>query len=197
MITRDVLSINVKKEILSLLDNDKCIIFPTETVYGILALYNSPVAQKKIFELKQRPREKQLQILLADISLIAEFFNFKLEPLAEKIAQRFFPGALTLVIYDEKGKSYGFRIPKHKELFDLLSYISKPIVATSCNIHGEEDCKSFSQVTDLFAGYPLLAFDGGDCEHQISSTVVEVRNNKINILREGVISKELILECCS
>ena len=196
MIIRDSLTIEVKQEILSLFNSDECIVFPTETVYGLLAFYDNIVAQEKIFILKQRPREKNLQILLPDIAVIDEYFHFKLEPLAEKLAKEFFPGGLTLVVYDKEDNSYGFRVPNHKQLLDLLIYVNKPLVATSCNIHGNKDCTSFCQVKDLWGEHHLLPFifDGGDCKYKMSSTVVEVKNHQINILREGIIPSNKILK---
>lgn len=118
--------------------------FPTETVFGIGALLSQPRAIKKIFKLKNRPLSKPLQILVASLeqAQILGIFNDQ----ALKLAKKYWPGPLTLVVQKKKivpklvtggTIKVGLRVPNHRTILELIKKCG-PIVATSANIAGAQ-----------------------------------------------------------
>ena len=118
--------------------------FPTETVYGIGASIKQPKAIKRIFKIKKRPKNKPLQVLIANLSQAKRLGKFNKE--AEKFAKNHWPGPLTLVVYKKKtvpklvtggSLKVGLRVPAHSAILKLIKK-SGPIVATSANKAGEK-----------------------------------------------------------
>lgn len=131
------------------------IAFPTETVFGIGALLSKPKAIKKLFKIKNRPRSKPFQILIAGMKQAEELGKFN-EP-AQKLAKKYWPGPLTLVVYKKKTVSklvtggtakVGLRIPDHKTILSLLKKTG-PMVATSANQAGEAPAVSAQKVKEM------------------------------------------------
>ncbi len=128
------------------------IAFPTETVFGIGALINKPKAIRNIYKIKKRPKSKPLQVLVANLQEAQKLGIFNEEAL--KLAQKYWPGPLTLVVYKTKltpksicggTNKVGIRIPKHRTILQLLK-ICGPIVATSANISDEKPALTAKEV---------------------------------------------------
>jgi len=120
------------------------IAFPTETVYGLGALLTKPKAIARIYKIKQRPRSKPLQVLIANFRQAKELGVF--DARAMTYAKKHWPGPLTLVVYKTRkvpaivsagGKTVGLRIPAHRTILNLIRRVG-PIAATSANIAGEK-----------------------------------------------------------
>ena len=146
------------------------IIIPTETVYGIAADATNKSAVDKIFAIKKRSSSKPLQILVKNIRQAKRYaiFNEKAEMLAEK----YFPGALTLILNEKEGsnisknihstdKSLGIRIPDHKILTELFEYIDFPLACTSANISSEKPIIDFRAAKEIFEDMVDFTIDGG------------------------------------
>lgn len=155
------------------------IIFPTETVYGIAALASNEKGIKRIYEIKKRPSDKPLQILIADFKQV-EMLASEISIKARELMKKYWPGPLTLVFKGKSGGSVGIRMPKHDLLLKLIKETG-PLAATSANLSGEPDPTSADQVK-IEAD---LLIDGGKCKLGEASTVVDVSVDPPLILREG------------
>ena len=174
------------------------IIFPTETVYGIgaNALYKNSV--QKIYDVKERPGEKPLSIMVSDIDKISDYAIISNE-IEKKIIENFMPGPITIVLkrkekvldYVSSGKdTIGVRIPDNKIILEILKKAGVPIVAPSANISGKPSGIIFEDILKDFNGKVDVCVNGGECKLAEPSTIVQVIDNKINILRQGKIKLE-------
>lgn len=177
------------------LKKGEVLIIPTETVYGIAADATNKSAVTRIYEIKGRSFDKPLQLMVANLKMAEEFllFNHK----AKSIAEKFLPGALTMVLEKKpdtnlvkeinlKDNSIGLRIPDHDVLLKLLNTIDFPIVATSANISGATDPINVDEAINNLAERNIkFALDGGKCSISKPSTVADFRDGDIKILRQG------------
>ena len=183
------------KTALQSLRNGGIVVFPTDTVYGIGCDPYNKDSVDKVYKIKKRDRAKGFPILgysKEDLEKIVEF-----DKLANKIVKRFWPGQLTIIlplIDEELKKSLGMndkiavRVPDNKCISSLLKEC-KLIVGTSANISTTSSFVEPKECGDSITGYDLL-LDGGLINSSGESTIVEIKNNKIKILRQGVISEE-------
>lgn len=186
------------KTVIPQIHRDDVIVFPTDTVYGIGASIDSDIALKKIFEVKNRPSEKSLIILCANVEQMEEIVG----PLNEqvvKLVEEFLPGGLTLIlnafkpISDEitRGKkTIGVRIPDHPVALELLKALG-PLATTSANISGEPNPTKVELSNPLISRVDYV-IDGGETKGQIPSTILDCSGQDLSILRQGAISEEEI-----
>lgn len=188
----DARKIDLKKiqEAASLLSVGKVIIFPTETVYGLAAARSQEEAVARIYELKQRPREKPLSWHLVDYDdLNAQ--GIKLSPLVKELSWRFLPGPITLIVPGEEGKSLGLRFPDHPVARIFIDAVGEPVLATSVNISGEEAMASGKRAARVFDGRVDLVLDCGVTRYGAESTVVDFTVSPPAILRRGPLADEV------
>ena len=182
---------------IEVLRNEGIVIFPTETVYGIGANAYCEKSVKKIYEIKERPEEKPLSILVSNIDEITKYaiINNSIE---EKIIKNFMPGPITIILEKKSGvfdyiasgkNTIGIRIPDNKIILKILENLKLPIVAPSANISGHPSGIELSEILPDFENKVDICIDGGKSELSESSTIVQVVDNKINILRQGKILK--------
>ncbi|PIS31466.1 threonylcarbamoyl-AMP synthase [Candidatus Saganbacteria bacterium CG08_land_8_20_14_0_20_45_16] len=125
---------NKLKTAIKTLKSGGVIIFPTETVFGIGACLDKPRAINRIFKIKKRPKNKPLQILVANLKQAQELGKFCKKTLAFAIKN--WPGPYTLIVPAQKGKkTIGLRIPDHQTILRLIRKVG-PIAATSTNLSG-------------------------------------------------------------
>jgi L-threonylcarbamoyladenylate synthase len=179
---------------------------PTDTVYGLAAALDRPDAIARLYALKGRPLEKAIPILLsepADISLVAS----AVPPEAERLAARFWPGALTLVVPARPGlpsevtsvgasgdPTVAVRIPDQQLARAIIAAAGGALAVTSANRSGEAPCRSAAEVAALGSAAPDLVIDGGPVAGGVPSTIVAIGSGGITILREGAIDPELLAE---
>ena len=171
---------------------------PTETVYGLAGSVFSSSALKKIFQIKKRPLFNPLIVHCADVGQMSQFHNVN-SLLLNKLIAYFSPGPLTFILSKTKmvhslitaGQvKVGLRIPQHPLTLKLIKKTTA-LCAPSANLFGQLSPTRAEHVYDIFKGaVPVL--DGGECKVGIESTVLEpdFKNNLLNILRPGLISKE-------
>ncbi|MEA2012122.1 MAG: L-threonylcarbamoyladenylate synthase [Verrucomicrobiota bacterium] len=167
------------------------IIIPTETVYGIACLWNNDAGKQRIFRIKKRPADKKLQILVGSIVMskqVTDAFRGK----ALKLAEKFWPGPLTIVVEEASGASYGFRYPDYSLVQDIIHLLGAPLAATSANISGEIPPKNPEDYGNTLGEPVDLLINAGTIKNGVPSTVVSVIDDKVEILREGFISEEKI-----
>jgi len=171
------------------------VIFPTDTVYGIGCDPYNQKAVLSLYKIKKREKTKPLPVIgysKKELEKIAEF-NDK----AEKIAEMFWPGPITLIlkVKDENikkslglGKKIAVRVPNNQCVLSLLKEC-KLLVATSANISGTTPLTDPNDCKRNLNGYDLL-IDGGILSDNGESTIVEIDRNKVRIVRGGSISEE-------
>lgn len=170
------------------------VVFPTDTVYGIGCDPRNPKAVDAIYKIKKRDESKNLPVLgysKKEISKIAIF-----DKLSDKIADSFWPGPITLVLKlkdDEINKSMkldgkiAVRVPNHPCVLSLLKEC-KIIVGTSANHSGNTPLSDSKEVLENFSGFDVF-IDGGKISNSNESTVVEIVEGDLKILRPGKITK--------
>ena len=171
------------------------VIFPTDTVYGIGCDPYNQKAVLSLYKIKKREKTKPLPVIgysKKELEKIAEF-NDK----AEKIAEMFWPGAITLIlkVKDENikkslglGKKIAVRVPNNQCALSLLKEC-KLLVATSANISGTTSLTDPNDCKRDLNGYDLL-IDGGILSDNGESTIVEIDENKLRVVRSGSVSEE-------
>lgn len=166
-----------------LVKRGEVIAFPTDTVYGLMAL---PTAANRIFEIKRRPAEKQLIAMAASLESIRALVS--LTPLAEEYARRHWPGPLTLVLRRKsggEGETLGVRVPDHPVALALLRAIEQPVLTTSANLSG----RAAALVAEEVALDGLAAIvDGGRAPGGIPSTVVDLTGDEARLIRAGPVT---------
>ncbi|MEO2264722.1 MAG: L-threonylcarbamoyladenylate synthase [Nitrosopumilus sp.] len=186
------------KKAVEIINQGGIIIFPTDTVYGIGCNPYNKKSVEKIYDIKSRNISKPFPIL-AYSKEIAEKIAF-FDEYSKKIVEQFWPGPLTIILKltDENLKKslnvvdkIAIRVPNHKCTLDLLKKCNF-LVGTSANISGQlsstnpDECLKNMQNYDIFV-------DGGIITSKAESTIIEIENKKIKIIRKGSISKEEIL----
>jgi L-threonylcarbamoyladenylate synthase len=164
------------------------VVFPTETVYGLGANLLDKRAVEKIYKIKDRPRNKPLTVHVADTASIRKITG-KIPLRAAKLMERYWPGPLTVILRDRRGKKTGFRMPDNKIAFALIKKAGVPVVAPSANISGNRPPTDAREVLRDLDGKVDIVIDGGKTALGIESTVVDMTGRKPKVLREGAISR--------
>jgi L-threonylcarbamoyladenylate synthase len=178
-----------------IIKNGGVIMFPTQHLYGLGAAALNIDAVDKIFEMKQRPYNKPLLVLIHEQKDLTELVQ-EIPSTAIRIMEYFWPGALTIVFKAKKvlpknltagTGSIGIRMPRHPVALALAKALNSPITATSANITGNSGCSQVSDIDPLIAHKLDLILDAGPLKGGIGSTVVDVTHAFPKILREGAI----------
>jgi len=183
----------------SIVKNGGVIVFPTDTLYGIGCDPYDEKAVDKIFKIKNRDKINPLPILASSVVDIERIVL--LSRTAKKLAQIYWPGALTIIVplRDKKisdnlraGKmSVGVRVPNNVCVLSLLKDC-KYLTGTSANKSGEPGCKSFSEVlSSSLRGFDAV-LDGGEVEEGVQSTIVDLTGQHPRVIREGAIVSQAI-----
>ena len=162
---------------------------PTETVYGLMAIWKSADARQEIYRLKHRPADKRLQMLAPDVET-AVMAGLKPNAMLKKIGDAFWPGPLTVIVEANDGDTIGLRIPNHPFILKLLRELGEPLAATSANLSGTPAAVTSSAAVANLDGRPALLIDGGEVTVTggASSTVVSIVGGDLKILRQGPVT---------
>jgi len=167
--------------------------FPTETVYGLGANYFSESAMDKIYEVKERPRNKPLTVTITNIDTLHEFVD-NISIFEQVLMERFWPGPLTLIFRARNGQKLGVRMPKNRIAQELLREANVPIALPSANLSGYKAPQAAEEVIKYLNGKIDIILDGGPTDFGIESTVLDVSEFPFRILREGAIRKSQIAD---
>ncbi|MBM4212173.1 MAG: threonylcarbamoyl-AMP synthase [Gammaproteobacteria bacterium] len=179
----------------TLLRAGELVAFPTETVYGLGADARNPVALRKVYALKGRPATHPLILHLLSVDELASWAA-EVPPMALRLAARFWPGPLTLVLRRAAGvadeltggqDTIAVRVPAHPVARALLAAFGSGIAAPSANRYGRVSPTCAAHVREEFP-QDLLVLEGGDCEVGLESTIVSLVGSTPQLLRPGVIS---------
>ncbi|MFK7788382.1 MAG: L-threonylcarbamoyladenylate synthase [Phycisphaeraceae bacterium] len=178
---------------------------PTETVYGLAADALNVAAVAKVFEAKQRPSFDPLIVHVPDREQASKLAVFNEQ--AERLAQAFWPGPMTLVLSRRRGANdepivpdlvtagldaVGLRVPDHPVALALLSETQRPLAAPSANTFGSISPTLAQHVVDELGNKVGVVLDGGPCDRGVESTVVRVTDAGVEVLRLGALPVELI-----
>jgi L-threonylcarbamoyladenylate synthase len=174
---------------------------PTETVYGLAAAALNPIAVAKIFEAKNRPRFDPLIVHLPNRKWLEKITDVQAgdRQLVDKLIDRFWPGPFTMVLSKREAvpdivtaglESVAVRISAHHEFDKIVGELGQPVAAPSANRFGRVSPTLAQHVLDELEGRIPLILDAGPTQHGIESTIVAVRDGKIEILRRGPITDE-------
>ena len=183
------------RQALDVLANGGLVVFPTDTVYGLAASAFSARGIDQLFQAKERQTDKAIAVLLASPADLAQV-TINMPALALILAERFWPGPLTLVVPRHPDMpenispwpTIGVRMPDHPVALALLRR-SGPLAVTSANLSGFPSRTTAAQVWQQLHGRVDLILDGGETFGGMPSTVVDCTSPELKVLREGPLSK--------
>lgn len=179
------------------------VVYPTETVYGIGCAPQIPEAAKRVCFIKGRA-DKPLPVACSDVEEARRIVEFNTA--AERLAERFWPGPLMLVLpakveysiwVTHGAKTLGVRIPDHRIARDLARLSGGVIVSTSANKAGEPTTTTASEAAEKVGESVDLVLDGGRTPGGTPSTVLDLSGEHLWILRKGPVTGEQIKEALS
>ena len=184
------------------LNSGGVVVFPTDTLYGLGADVFSLPALQRIFSIKGRPADLALPVLVAGLDQV-EAVALPMSSQARRLAQRFWPGPLTLVMRrspDLPGLVTGgadtvaVRMPDHLVPLALARRLGRPITGTSANFSGQPDLLGLGAIEAQLGNLVDHIIQTGPVPAGTASTIVDVTGDAPQLLREGAISMEEILE---
>ncbi|HOH69950.1 MAG TPA: L-threonylcarbamoyladenylate synthase [Sedimentibacter sp.] len=192
---------NIIKEAADIINRGGLVVFPTETVYGIGADALNDAAVDKIFKAKGRPQDNPLIVHIAELDELYRLAS-EVPKKAELLAERFWPGPLTMILYKRKILSdkitaglntAAIRLPVNKIALALIRESKKPIAAPSANTSGSPSPTEASHVIEDLMGKVDMIIDGGSTYIGLESTVVDMTGDIPMILRPGGVTLEDII----
>ena len=181
-----------------ILTSGGAVVLPTETVYGLFAQALNEEAVNSVYQLKQRPRDKAMNLNVSNLNDII-FFSQNTPFFLEKLYNRFMPGPLTIILKANDNVPFwvnsgldtvGFRVPNNVKTLQLISETG-PLIGPSANISGNESGKKFSDIQAQFS-VDLPGIEDDRALTGIDSTILDLSGQKARVLRQGAISRELI-----
>lgn len=186
-------------EIANALKEGKLVVFPTDTVYGIGTNAYDKDACEKIYEVKGRPKYKPLIVLISDIAMLKEMVE-DISPIEQKLIDTFWPGPLTIKFKKKDGvlpdvvsagdEYIRVRLINESLVHKIIKTSGVPIVAPSANLSGSFTGTKIKNIVKELGGKVDYILDCGDIESDAVSTIVQVEDGKVLIIREGKIKRE-------
>ena len=177
-----------------LLRDGAVVAFPTDTVYGVGVAASRPDRLDALFALKRRPLDRRIPMLVIGLDQVAEM-GATVDERVHALADRFWPGALTLVL--RRGdETQAFRAPDHPVALALIT-AAGPLLATSANISDQPDTLVADEVLIAFATQQdelAAVVDGGPVPGGVASTVIDLSVTPASLLRAGPIGPEQVAE---
>ena len=186
------------EEILGVLKGGELVVFPTDTLYGIGADPFNESSVKKVYIVKDRPFDMALSIAVSNEKMMESVAV--LNDNARKLIRKFLPGPLTIMLTKKPSipdiltagtNQVGIRIPDHPFAIRLIDRFG-PITATSANLHSHPDPIDASIPQKDLKGRVSICVDCGKSKYAAPSTIVDVSDGEVELIRKGVISQEQI-----
>lgn len=168
------------------------VVYPTDTVYGIGCDPFNEQAVAKLFEAKVRTT-KPIPVLCDSMRSARALAS--MSPTAQVLAEEFWPGGLTIVmpavrplpfLVDQGSGEVGLRVPASKDCVELIKQCGGFLTGSSANLSGDPPCRTAGEALEVLGGKVDLILDGGRLEG-LESTVVRVRGESVEVLREGAV----------
>ena len=185
-----------------LLREGSLVAVPTETVYGLAGNGLDEKVIESIYEVKGRPAVKPISLMVPGPEAIDQLCT-EVPEAARQLAERFWPGPLTLVLKAKEsvpeilragGATVGLRCPRQEQTLRLLRELEFPLAVPSANPSGAESPKDAEQVLRYFDGKIAAVIDGGPCALGLESTVLDLSRTPYRILRQGSLPAEEIMD---
>jgi L-threonylcarbamoyladenylate synthase len=184
-------------ELIKYLKDGKIIITPTDTIYGIMADACNDDAVQKVYEAKKRGYDKPLLMLVNGLEMLEQYV-LPLDDLTKSLIKDYWPGPLTILFkkndnvskYVTNNEYVGIRYPDNDIIKEILDEFKKPVVSTSANISDSDVITEVSMVPDELLEKIDYVLDGGKLSN-VSSTLIKIEDNKITILRDGILSDNI------
>ncbi len=170
------------------------VVFPTETSYALGGDFFSTKAYKRIINIKSRPQDKFFPVIVGTESLARILVKFS--PIADRLAQKFWPGPLTLVLPLQflsvnslfTSDYLALRVSSHPLANDLAQIVARPLIATSANKAGQPAAYRVTDVIRQLAersAVPDLIIDAGVLPQEPASTMIKINGNEVEVIRTG------------
>lgn len=207
--TRDV----IHRAVQALVEG-KLVAFPTETVYGLAASALNPEAVQHLLDVKSRQPGHPLTLVVKSADDAMDYVP-RAGELERRLARRCWPGPITLVVDDNHPESLlkqlpdsvqqavapngtvGLRVPAHRLILEVLNLLAGPLTLTSANRSGEQEAISAAQVVESFGEAIDLVLDDGEARYGQASSVIYIHENKLKVLREGVVANQTLQRLAS
>lgn len=184
---------------LDVLRSGGLVCYPTDTVYGLGAGANDDSAVRRLYSVKERPADKPLPLLLADVEQV-QTVAADVTPQARALMASFWPGALTIVLRRQSdyhslalaGDTVALRVPDQPLIREIIRQLGAPLTGTSANRSGGASPLTAGEVVRQLGDEIDLLIDGGTCPGGIESTVVDATAGAPKLLREGALPWERI-----
>jgi L-threonylcarbamoyladenylate synthase len=188
------------KEAISILKNGGVVAHPADTCYGLAGDLMNPEAFKKIQDIKGRDYNKPMSVMLSVMEQLQIKKYALLDSFSSYVVGKLFPGAVTLILpkgpeipsyYFPETPNIGLRIPLHDITQDILLKFKGSLITTSANPSGSELCFTHKEVIKAFENNefkPDLIFEGKLNNHNLASTVIEVKKDFVQIVRKGPVT---------
>ena len=200
--SREPLKDDIEKAV-AFLKEGQVIAYPTETIYGLGADALNKKAVKKIYDLKSRDYGLPISILIADLSMLREVVS-NVPDRAMPLIRKYWPGPLTILFpaSDVIPKGFvtntgkvGVRISSHPVASAVVGEFAKPITTTSANLSGFPPSLSVKHIKKYFGEKLPCIIDSGECDPSRGSTVVDIADETMRIIREGSIPASEVIKC--
>ena len=178
------------------------VVIPTRHLYGLAVDALNAGAIRRVFEVKQRPPDRPLLILIPSRNAV-ETYARDIDDRAELLMQGFWPGKLTIilkagpllppVLTGSTGR-VGIRRPENAVCREIVASLGRPITATSANLSGQPGCHRVEDLPPTILSAADLVLNAGALNPGIGSTVVDIRPTEVQVLREGAVSLQAIRE---
>ena len=181
--------------------NGGIVIFPTETVYGIGTNGLDSNAVKRLYEIKQRPLNKPISLLVNSLDMVNKVAE-NITDLEYALMKNFFPGPLTIIlnkksivpdIVTANSGTVGVRMPANEIAIKLIECSGVPLATPSANISGKPSGTDLKDIMIDFNGKVDFFIDDGPSKIGLASTIVQVTNGVPHILRQGSITENEIM----
>ncbi|MGT2960241.1 L-threonylcarbamoyladenylate synthase [Streptococcus caballi] len=183
-----------------ILANGGAVVLPTETVYGLFAKALDKEAVQHVYDLKNRPLDKAMNLNVADFETIMAYSQNQPYDL-KKLYDTFLPGPLTIILqanhqvpsWINSGlPTVGFRVPNHPKTLEIIKELG-PLIGPSANLSGQDSGKVFKDIVKQFGGQ-VTGLEDNAALTGLDSTIVDLSGDQAKILRQGAITQEQILQ---
>lgn len=183
------------EETAALLKAGHVVAYPTDTLYGVGVDAFSAAAVERLYAVKGRSADKGIPILLADMADLEKVAE-NVSPLAQKLIEVFWPGALTIVIPRRASlpenispnKGIAVRIPAHDISRAFIRAAGGVVATSSANLSGQEPARNATEAYEAMQGLVAAVLDGGPVQFGMGSTVLDCMSDRPKVLREGPIT---------
>lgn len=184
----------VKKCLEALAVKSTVILAPTETVYGLICDWDDASARERIYKLKHRAENKPFAAFVPSVAHVSKYVT-EIPRAARILAEKFCPGPITIIIPDGKGSTFGFRIPDHPFIIELLKASGRTFASTSANLSGRPAALNVDDALASIDGEPEVVVDWGSLppDSKASTVVMVNADSSWKILRDGPLSHDDII----